>query len=63
MNLRLLPLDLESQLVPGSIARAVHHLVDLLDLSAFDLHYCNDANSPTAHQQAMLLKAVLLAYW
>ena len=25
---RLLPLDLEAQLVPGTFAHAVHHLVD-----------------------------------
>jgi len=62
MSPRLLPVDLESQLVPGSFAHAVHHLVDRLDLSAFDAHYRNDANGATAHQPAMLLKAVLLGY-
>ena len=39
---RLLPVDLESQLVPGTFAHAVHHLVDDLDLSAFDARYRND---------------------
>jgi hypothetical protein len=33
MSPRLLPVVLEDQLVPGSFARAVHHLVDQLDLS------------------------------
>ncbi len=56
---RLLPVDLEAQLVPGAFAHAVHHVVDALDLSAFDAHDCNDA---PAHAPAMLLKAVLLAY-
>lgn len=59
---RLLPVDLESQLVPGTFAHAVHHLVDDLDLSAFDAHYRNDDNGAPAHSPAMLLKVVLLAY-
>jgi transposase len=40
----------------------VHHLVDSLDLSAFDAHFRNDDNGAPAHAPAMLLKAVLLAY-
>lgn len=62
MSPRLLPVVLEDQLVPGSFAHALHHLVDLLDLSAFDAHFCNDTNGAPAHSPAMLLKAVLLAY-
>ena len=38
MSPRLLPVDLELQLVPGTIAHAVHHLADAMDLSAFDAH-------------------------
>lgn len=59
---RLLPVDLQLQLVPGTFAHAVHHLIDDLDLSAFDAHYRNDANGAPAHAPAMLLKAVLLGY-
>ncbi len=62
MSPRLLPVVLEDQLVPGSFAHAVHHLVEALDPSGFDAHYRNDANGATAHAPAMLLKAVLLAY-
>ena len=62
MSPRLLPVDLEAQLVPGSFAHALHHLVDQLDLSAFDAHYRNDDVGASAHAPAMLLKAVLLAY-
>ena len=61
MNPRLLPVNLEAQLVPGTFAHAVHHLVDGLDLSAFDAQYRNDDNGAPAHAPAMLLKAVLLA--
>jgi len=57
-----LPVDLESQLVPGTFANAVHHRVDDLDLSAFDMHYRNDDNGAPAHSPANLLKVVLLAY-
>jgi transposase len=62
LSLRLLPVDLDAQLVPGTFAHAVHHLVDDLDLSAFDAHYRNDDNGAPAHAPSMLLKAVLLAY-
>ncbi len=62
MSPRLLPVDLEAQLVPGTFAHAVHHLVDALNLSAFDAHYRNDDNGAPAHAPPMLLKAVLLAY-
>lgn len=59
---RLLPVDLDAQLVPGSFAHAVHQLVDVLDHSAFDAHYRNDSNGAPAHSPSMLLKAVLLGY-
>jgi transposase len=62
MSPRLLPVDLQAQLVPGSFAYAVHHLVDQLDLSAFDAHYRHDDSGAPAHAPTMLLKAVLLAY-
>lgn len=62
MSPRLLPVDLQAQLVPGSFAHALHHLVDQLNLSAFDAHYRNDFNGAPAHAPVMLLKAVLLAY-
>jgi len=62
MSPRLLPVDLEAQLIPGSFAHAVHHVVDALDLSAFDAHYRNDEVGASAHAPGMLLKAVLLAY-
>lgn len=62
MSPRFLPVVLDDQLVPGTFAHAVHHLVDGLDLADFDAHYRNDANGAPAHSPAMLLKAVLLGY-
>ena len=62
MSPRLLPVSLDAQLVPGSFAHAMHHLVDGLDLRAFDTHFRNDASGAPAHAPRMLLKAVLLGY-
>jgi transposase len=61
MSPRRLPVDLEAQMAPGSLAHGLHHLVDLLDLSAFDAHYRTYEVDAAAHAPAML-KAVLLAY-
>ena len=62
MSPRLLPVNLEAQLVPGTFAHALHHLIDELDLSAFDARYCNDDNGAPAHDPAMQLRAVLFGY-
>ncbi|MGK2927344.1 MAG: transposase, partial [Lysobacterales bacterium] len=62
MSSRLLPVNLEAQLVPGTFAHALHHLIDELDLSAFDARYRNDDTGAPAHDPAMLLRAVLLGY-
>lgn len=35
MSPRLLPVDLEAQLVPGTFSNAVHHLFDALDSQRF----------------------------
>ena len=62
MSPRLLPVDLEAQLVAGTFTHALHHLIDELDLSAFDARYRNDDDGAPAHDPAMLLRAVLLGY-
>ncbi len=62
MSARRLPVSLDAQIVPGSFAHAVYHLVGELDQSRFDAHYRNDVNAAPAHSLAMLLRAVLLAY-
>jgi hypothetical protein len=59
---RLLPVDLDAQLVPGFFALALLRLVDGLDFSAFDAYYRNDLNGAPAHSRSMLLKVVLLGY-
>lgn len=60
---RLLAVDLERQLLPGSFAHAVHHLLDHdFDLSGFDARYCNDSVGAPAYPPGMLLKVILCAY-
>jgi len=54
MSPRLLPVGVEAQLMLGSFAHAVHHVVDTLGLFAFDAHYRNDATGTPA----VLLKHV-----
>ncbi len=62
MSPRLLPVSLDAQLVPGSFAHALYHLVETLDLAGFDAHYRNDESGAPAHAPVMLLRAVLLGY-
>ena len=60
---RFLAVDLEKQLLPGSFAHAVHHLLDHdFDLSGFDARYRNDQTGASAYPPGMLLKVILCAY-
>lgn len=60
---RFLAVDLQKQLLPGSLAHAVNHLLDHdFDLSGFDARYCNDSAGASAYPPGMLLKVILCAY-
>lgn len=60
---RFLAVDLEKQLLPGSFAHAVHHLLENdFDLSGFDVRYRNDETGAPAYSPGMLLKVILCAY-
>ena len=60
---RFLAVDLQKQLLPGSLAYAVNHLLDHdFDLSGFDARYRNDAAGACAYPPGMLLKLILCAY-
>ncbi len=60
---RFLAVDLQRQLLPGTIEYALNHLLDHeIDLSGFDAKYCNDDTGAAAYPPAMLLKVVLFAY-
>ena len=60
---RFLAVDLEKQLLPGSLAHAVHYLLEHdVDLSGFDARYLNDTTGAHAYPPGMLLKVILCAY-
>ena len=60
---RFLAVDLHKQLLPGSLAHAVDHLLDHdFDLSGFDARYRNDGAGASAYPPGMLLKVILCAY-
>lgn len=60
---RFIAVDLQRQLIPGTLEHALNHLLDhQIDLSCFDAKYCNDITGATAYPPAMLLKVVLFAY-
>lgn len=62
-GLKLLPVDFDRQLLPGTFEHALSYLIDHeLDLSEFDARYNNDDNGAPAYEPAVLLKIVLLAY-
>lgn len=62
-GLKLLPVDIERQVIPGSFEYAFCHLVDHeLDLSAFHVRYNNDVDGASAFDPAVLIKIILLAY-
>jgi transposase len=60
---RFLAVDLERQLLPGTIEYALNYLIDhRIDLSRFDARYCNDLTGASALPPGMLLKIILFAY-
>jgi len=62
-GLKLLPVDFDRQVIPGSFEYALCHLVDReLDLSAFHARYRNDLEGASAFDPAVLIKIILLAY-
>ena len=62
-GLKLLPVDVDRQVIPGSFEYALCHLVDReLDLSAFHARYRNDLEGASAFDPAVLIKIILLAY-
>jgi transposase len=62
-GLKLLPVDFDKQILPGSFEHALCYLIDHeLDLTAFHARYKNDYEGASAFDPAVLLKIILLAY-
>ncbi len=62
-GLKLLPVDFDKQVQPGSFEHALCHLVDhALDLDGFHARHKNDREGAPAFDPAALLKIILLAY-
>ncbi len=62
-GLKLLPVDFDRQVQPGSFEFALCHLVDHeLDLANFHSRYKNDTEGASAFDPAALIKIILLAY-
>ena len=60
---RFIAVDLQRQLLPGTIEHAVNYLLDhQIDLTGLDAKFCNDATGAAAYPPAMLLKIILFAY-
>ena len=62
-GLKLLPVDFDKQIQPGSFEYALCYLVDReLDLTPFHARYKNDCEGAPAYDPAVLIKIILLAY-
>ena len=59
-GLKLLPVDFDQQVIPGSFEHALCHLVDHeLDLDEFHARYNNDEEGAPAFDPAALIKIIL----
>ena len=62
-NPQFLSVDLARQLLPGTFAYALNHLLDHeVDLTHFDARFRNDTTGAPTYPPALLLKVVLFAY-
>lgn len=60
---KLIPINYENQIQPGSFEFTISHLVDNeMDLSVFEHRYKNDETGATAFDPAIMLKIILFAY-
>jgi hypothetical protein len=58
---RLIAVDLQQQLLPGTFEHALNHLLDHeLDLSGFDARFNNDVTGATAYTLAKMLSHLKL---
>jgi hypothetical protein len=61
--MKLLPIDLSRQLLPGTFEHALSHLIDHeLGLRVLDERFRNDQSGAPAYAPSVLLKVILFAY-
>ena len=59
----MVPVNLQDQLVPGSLEFAIHYLVDNeIDLSGFEARFKNDEEGRPGYDPRILLKVILTGY-
>ncbi len=58
----MIPVDLKSQLQPGTFEFALNEIVDEMDLSVFDGRFHNEETGAPAYDPRVMLKIVLFAY-
>ena len=59
----LIPIELEKQIIPGTLEYAIHHLIqERIDISYFDERFCNDETGRKAINPKLLMKIVLFGY-
>lgn len=62
-GLKMIPVDFDRQVIPGSFEHALCHLVDHeIDLAGLEARYRNDSTGARAFVPNVLLKIVLLGY-
>ena len=61
-QVKLLPVNYSSQILPGTFEFTLNHVIDELDLSVFDARYQNDTIGAPAYDPRILLKIILFAY-
>jgi transposase len=57
----MIPVDLKSQLQPGTFEFALNEIVDEMDVSIFNGRFHNDETGAPAYDPGILLKIVLFA--
>lgn len=58
----LVPVDLQEQLMPGTMEKTINDLIDRMDMKVFLERYRNEATGAPAYDPRVLLKIILFAY-
>jgi transposase len=61
-QVKLLPVSYGEQILPGTFEFTLNHVINEIDLSAFDARYKNDDTGAPAYDPRVLLKIILFAY-